>query len=448
MKININKIEVLLFKIYLILLPITLFHPLKLNEYFKGMANNSIFIIHILGIIIIAINICRENKFRTNKLMSYIAIMVLILNFTSLLMSFILNYKLGILYGEDTYRAVFGDIIYYFQIVLIFYYNYCLGNKIEKSYILKALFIITIYELMIGYIQIFIINGISIFNPLHNLIESIGITKEVSDMVRIGKIYLTGSEPSSVANIVGFIIFPYLFSNILMTNKQIYKILFMLYIPIVYFTKSSTVYIVTLVELATFIVMYIKYNNKISIAKSIASILIAIIFVPIFTGNMSKSSLDEVEYYLFEKIQDKDNMSTVYRESTVKNNIEVFKKYPIVGIGNGLQGYYYEEHLEPYAYESYEVQNVLNGRVGILPGGSFLTSYISGYGLLGIVLFLGFVHKSFKIIRKDNELYYIYIYGGISFIILSIIALGITGNYLAIFIGSIPLFNKEDIMIK
>lgn len=446
MRVNIDRLQILLFKIYLIFLPITLFHPLKLDRYFKGIANHTIFIIHILGLLIIGINIYIEKKLKTNNLMTYIAIMIFILNFSSILMSFILNYKLGILYGEDTYRAVFGDIIYYFQLLLIFYYNYYIGNNIEKKYILKAFSIITIYEAVIGYIQIFIVNGIAFLIPLHNMLESIGITKSIDDMVRLGRIYLTGSEPSAIANIVGLIIFPYLLSNILISSRTLYKILIIIYIPIVYFSKSSTVYIISLIQFIIFILMYIKHKkiNKLRIVKVIISVLIVAIFGSIYIAITNEDAIKEVRYYLFEKIQDTDNMSTVYRESTVKNNIKVFKKYPLIGIGNGLQGYYYEENLEPYAYESYEVVNVLSGSVGILPGGSFLTSYISGYGLLGIVLFLIFIYKSFKVIKKNNELYYIYIYGGMSFIVLSIMALGITGNYLAIFIASIPLFNKMN----
>jgi hypothetical protein len=154
--------------------------------------------------------------------------------------------------------------------------------------------------------------------------------------------------------------------------------------------------------------------------------------------------IQNINYFLFEKVSDTDNMSTVFREASVRNNEKVFLKYPILGIGNGLQGYYIKENLELYAYKSEETKNVLEGKTGVPAGGSFFTSYISAYGLVGITLLILFIYMSINRINKKSELYYIYIIGGVGFLVLSLMSLGIQGNYPAIFILSIPLFGENS----
>ncbi|MGM9979706.1 MAG: hypothetical protein ACI33J_12985 [Clostridium sp.] len=76
------------------------------------------------------------------------------------------------------------------------------------------------------------------------------------------------------------------------------------------------------------------------------------------------------------------------------------------GVGNGLQGYYYKESLNENDYKSEEVKNVIRGKSGIPLGGSFMTSFISVYGLISVFLLIIFIYIS---IKKNNEFYYIYL---------------------------------------
>lgn len=450
MEINSNKLNENLFKVYILLLPITLFHPLKLNKIFGAPADTSSFLLHVLGMIIIVLSTIRLRQIKASNLMVYLGIMIFVLDLSSLLMAFILNYKLGILYGENTYLAMSGDFIYYIQIFFIFYYNYYVGSSIDKKIISKMFYIITIYELIIGYLQILILKGFSFLSSIYGIIEKLGFIYDVNDMVRVGKIYLTGGEASSVANIVGFIVMPYILANLILNKELKYKLLLLLYIPIIYFSKSTTVYVAIALQLLIFIVIlcYKKRKTFQLILGGLMVVMVLSLGVLIINKYEDSKFIKEIDYYLTDKITDKQNLSTVFRESTVKNNIKVFFKYPILGIGNGLQGYYYTENLDTYAYKSEEVRNVLKGMGGIPSGGSFLTAYISGYGLLGIIMLLGFIYKCNKTIKKGNELYYIYVFGGINFLMLSTMALGIAGNYLAIFIVSIPLFNTKESKVQ
>ena len=52
---------------------------------------------------------------------------------------------------------------------------------------------------------------------------------------------------------------------------------------------------------------------------------------------------EQIEYLLFEKATDSDNGSTVSRTVPLLVNWGAFMEHPIFGVGNGLQGYYYEK---------------------------------------------------------------------------------------------------------
>ena len=105
----------------------------------------------------------------------------------------------------------------------------------------------------------------------------------------------------------------------------------------------------------------------------------------------ASSDKDSIEYILLGKLVDKENGSTAMRVSTVCNDMKIFLSYPLTGIGNGCQGYFYNNNIPLWTRFAEEVQRSLNYESGSISngGGNFFASYISGYGLIGIiVLFL------------------------------------------------------------
>jgi len=451
---TIINIQKKIFYLYIIFMPIVVFSPFDfINTAFGEMAGSFSIVFHIIGFVLIMVSAAKE-KIKINSFIKYIFFMILILNSLSIVMSLLLNYNLGILHGETTYTATIGMIIYYCHIFLIFYYNYYNLKNIKKEVLNRLLNLIVIFTFCIGYLQIFLLNFHSLVN-LYDGINILGILRDSDFLITINRITLMGNEPASAATTLSLLILPFLFAKHL--EKDNLKVLFiiLMFIPIIYYTKSSTAYIMFAANILVYLFFYFK-KNKINLKNIIISTTVfTIALSPFFITTLDTETeiRNEIEYLFLNKITDNTNQSTLARTSTVINDIKVFNKYPISGIGNGNQGFYYNENVPPMYLYSAEVQNLYRGDSGIVNGGPFIPAYISGYGIIGIVLLIIFILKSNRILKnKQGELgvfYEMYYLAAVSFLVSSIMSNDIVGNYIAIFILSLPFMYsnnfKEDI---
>ena len=177
------------------------------------------------------------------------------------------------------------------------------------------------------------------------------------------------------------------------------------------------------------------------------------------TNDEESAFMKTINYFLVEKLTDEGNMSTAMRMSTVTNDIKCLYKYPILGIGNGNQGFHFNENIPDWIRYSGspEVNDALTGKIKVVSGGPFLMAFISGYGILGVILLLIYIIKSNIEIKKNKEnlgyLYYMYHISIISFLVGSVVGFGLIENQVAIFILSIPLFgnmlkDKQELLPK
>ena len=449
-KLSLNVIHKTVFKLYIFLLPVSMLNILKPIQEFvpEALANDTNFILHFFGILLLIITILNKSKLHVNSLIKYLFIFITLINLISLAMAFILNNKLGILHGEDTYIATSGMILYYFHSFFVIYYNFVnfkLLTLLEIKDILKK---ISIYLIIIGYIQILIISNFPSIGTLYDKFDVFDILKD-SEWLRFQqRITLTGSEPSLAGNILTILVFPFILSQLIKKNNvNTYLCLFILSLPILYFTKSSTAYMQFGVNILLSLALYFKKINYKTILSTLFLLICFTIFLLNYTNQQSssKDSLEDVEYLLLEKAFDKNNLSTVYRSTTVINDIKVFYKYPILGIGNGNQGFYYNQNLPSWAFESDETILAYQGYLGVINGGPFIPAFVSGYGIIGIILLLIFIIKCMRTVKKNktalDNFYYMYIIGSISFLVSGIMANDIVGNFLALFILSIPFID-------
>ena len=95
------------------------------------------------------------------------------------------------------------------------------------------------------------------------------------------------------------------------------------------------------------------------------------------------------------------------RVSTLCNDMKIFMLYPITGVGNGCQGYFYKYNIPDWVKFSDEVQNVIAYGTGSIAngGGNFFASYISGYGIIGIFILWSFI-KQYRIRLRYSKIYY------------------------------------------
>lgn len=451
-----NKIdfEKIIFILYVISLPFYRFDSM-LSKYFFTAGNSISVLFHILGVVIIFINFKRK-KYEFSKLLRYTIFMILFLNFTALIMSAVLYYKVGTWVGRNTYIETCIYAIYDLQIIMAFWYNYQSIKKYGLKIVEKCFNFIIIYITLIGYLQILIITKNNSFVcKFYDLINIFSLNKSSQDVINYQRIPLTTFEPSTAGVFLGVIIIPFLFAKYITTKKKLNIFLFILIIPIIYFTHSSTAYITILIVFIFFTCNYLKYEYKTQVHKMImlVSVVISIILLGIFikinssikqdNGNFTK----QVEYLTFQKVNDSENLSTIHRKTTIHNNIEVFKKYPILGVGNGNQGFFYRENFPDWAYISVESRNALSGESGFIGPGALLSGYLSAHGMVGIVLLIYFIYISYRNIKLLNNLNKLfsnfYIISMIGIIISSVISINIFGVYFIMFTLSIAFDSQK-----
>ena len=159
------------------------------------------------------------------------------------------------------------------------------------------------------------------------------------------------------------------------------------------------------------------------------------------------SDKESFEYVLVGKIQDRDNLSTAMRASTVINDMKIFYDYPFTGVGDGNQGYFYRQNVPMWVVASEEVQSLMHGTKIANGGGNFFPSFVSAYGLIGVVFFLFFLksyRKAFRssILTKNMNLQMIYTLGMSLFLLTSWYVTGVKLNETICFLLALPCVEK------
>lgn len=457
---NLNDIQKKNYTIYILLLPFVMSFSIYfsfVSELFGTLGKNFSVIPHMVGMLVILYEIFKERKIKTNKLINILFLFVLYLNFSSIISAVYRSETLGVLYGETTYDATKGMIIYYTVVFLIFYYNYLILSRFTSKELDRIMKYVVNLILLIGYLQIAtLINPF--FGKLLDLIDVFDVIRNSDFLLFMDRITLSGSEPATISLIMNVFLVPYILSKILQSDDKLGNITKLaLCLPILFFSRSSSVYIMTILNFLIFLYLYFKpfTLSYFSIRKIIFNVIVAtILSLSLLVALNSNTTFDnneivqKINYLTFEKISDENNQSTLTRMSTVINDLKIFGKYPVFGIGNGMQGYFYNEHLESEYFYSQEVLNLYNGKSGIVNGGPFLPAFISGYGLIGIFFFVivmkGFVDLAKKRKRELASYYYMFIMSSITFLIGGFMTADIISNYIAIFCMSLPFLKINN----
>lgn len=215
-----------------------------------------------------------------------------------------------------------------------------------------------------------------------------------------------------------------------------------------FFSFSSVVLIGLLSDMFVFLILSMRRKNDILNIVFLIGVAILIVF-SVFLVFPNITVWDEIDYLLTKKITDTSgNLSTAYRMSTVVNDLYTFITYPIIGVGNGNQGFLYNTTMNlPVVKEnfimSYEIIDAMNGKRGLLNGGAFTPAFISGYGIIGVLFLLKFLKRCKSRINnctsEMGSFKYMYIIGGITFIITGIAGVGLNGNFAVMFVCSLPV---------
>ena len=365
--------------------------------------------------------------------------------FASLILTFTLDYGMK----DPPLRRCLGDIVLYFLLLCSIYYNwYCL-SRLKSFKVIKNVFQLqTIVLLFVGFLQLGVMSGVGV--GLYSALCSIFSMRDVAYLTTLDRgITFFGSEPASASDLC-FIIIPFILfsiSNNKGKKKLLYVIELVLMAVLFLLSNSSSAlisFIFVCLAYMTLYVFHLRLTKLVMVGAFAIGAVVAVLYsLDISTSNKISSDKNSFEYIVLGKILDKDNMSTATRVSTVINDMKIFYDYPLTGVGDGNQGYYYEKNIPTWVLPSAEVQERLHGPKVSNGGGNFFACYLSAYGLVGIIVFLLFLKKyiqsyrqSFLMQSRNFEIIYVL---GISLLLLSSwYVVSVRGNNIIAFLLSLP----------
>lgn len=448
-QINSYSFETIIAKLYVVSLPFRMISQLSVIKSIFGVcANFTPFVFHILGLIIWLFNEGGKLSFdEKSELVGNAAKLLIWLNTSSIIMAVIMQLTYGNHGYENAFQGIAGMMVYFTQYFMMFLYNYRVFKLLSIDELNTLLHIDCLMLLVIGYAQVLVMNGFGI--AFYNRLNVLGFLNPPS---RLPKLCLTGAEGATAGCILGVFVFPFLFSQILIgKRKYIFEIVLWL-LPL-FFTYSATAYILAATNITIYILLQVLNTENLS--KGAVTLLLVvstigfILLLLAMTGVLNGSNIEKIRYLLLEKANDTDNQSTVQRTVPLYMNLGAFKEYPILGVGNGLQGYFYEKYMPSWMLRAggeYQRVFLKRSRMGIANGALFIPSLLSGYGVVGCILIVVFIInciKENKRIRSYiNNFYFCYIISGICFIIMGFQG-DAYGMYLFWFFLSIPFMCKK-----
>ena len=443
-----SVIEVAIAKMYIFLLPIRMISPLLgIAALFHGAGLYFDFFLNCFGILIYLLHSDGKIYFNSDiatKAIKIFTVSVLALNIMSIIMAIETQVTQGNYAGETAFSGIIGMEIYFFQYIFIVVYNRRVFNILSQQQIWNILSRCCTFLLVLGYYQMAVLKFGGVFRYFLNKIDIFRVLWPEANM---WKLSLTGKEGADAGIIFGVLVLPYLLTCISMGINKLKSIIqLMLWFPVLIMMQSTSAY---LMVIAAFL-GYIFYNFGVSLKKKITIITIAgVVIVAIALWGQKIISLlpAELVYSIFGKATDLSNGSTVARLIPFITNFKAFLQHPFLGVGNGLQGYYYVMNVPSWALK------VAGSDIGtfyktakeqIVNGGIFFPSYISGYGIVGVLLLLNLIKVMKECIRdmKNQRNVFSCLF---CISIWAIVVCGFqgefAGNYLIWFIISLPFIS-------
>lgn len=453
---SLYKLQLAVAKAYIFLLPVRMISPFIVTQkYFGACAAYFDLILHLLGLVLIVISrrgILKIGADKTSKLFQYVVIMFIWFGISSLIMSIVMQNTFGSIANQTAYRAAFFMIVYFSQYLFIILYNKEIFKMMTVNEISSIIGKTVISLLVLGYLQIAVMNFGGVFSKAYDTVDIFDVFRNSN---KLPKLVLTGSEGASAGTLIGIFVLPYLLSKLLSGIKVLKHIIhIVLWLPVIYYTNSSTAYIVAAVDLVVFFMMFLLKKDKhprLIISVSIVSIFT--LFVVLFPSTVASVLPDEVgeriDYLLLEKATDTKNGSTVSRTIPLLVNWGAFTEYPILGVGNGNQGYFYEKYFPEWARHvagSDVLVFLERTQNEIANGAVFFPSLLSGYGIVGMIFLICYLVMCFKIIkekRKSLGIFYYMFFMSWAAVLFAGVQGSFEGTYYIWFILSIPFMAPD-----
>lgn len=394
-----------------------------------------------------------HNKNRTElfRLLTLSLVIIIPLTISSFGNVIIFNQKYDGFLNENILLIWLENLLKYLYdfLIIIYLIIHFQNEKIDKYF--KPIYIFFVIWVIVGFGQMLLI--ILQNNLLWSIYEKLDFLNILAhrDILSLAglRFYSFLSEPSENAKIICLFFLPFFLVKTLKKDSSLKSKIFnasclLLTIICSFLTKSSTVYVGVLVCLIVFFIFFIIKSDHSKKTIIILSSIVAFVAIVLIAIPYTRTNIISI---LINKVFGTSSFSTRYRYSSVYNDIIIFLKFPLFGIGDGMQGVFYLENVGgTWMSYSFEAQQSLIGENGIIEGGAIIPSFISAFGIFGIVVILVFLkiikrNYSFSLF-KSNEFLLYFIPAFISFAVVMTVGADFHRNYPLFIFLAIPFFGE------
>ncbi|WP_105256369.1 O-antigen ligase family protein [Streptococcus suis] len=450
-----SQLERVVAALYLYFLPLRMIAPLSfLPNVFSGMAESFDFVFHIIGLFLYLIyshGVLRISTSKEYNLFNYFLFAILTLNLSSIIMANFIQLTYGNYAGESAYSGILGMLLYFTQYALIVAYNIRVFNVLTLEKIQKILRNVCLFLLMLGYFQIFVLRFEGFFRELLNTIDFLDILWPEDTM---WKLPLTSKEGAGAGVIFGAFVLPYLLALYNKYTHKRYIIELLLWVPVLIMMNSTSAYFMVIAALIVFIFIDYQTNQRHSFVIAFVGFLVLMITVLSLVGGANilyRILPNDISYLILEKTTDLTNGSTVSRLVPIVTNWNIFLNFPLLGVGNGLQGYFYTTFFPEWAINvtGSDVMTFYTiAQSTIVNGGLFFPSLLSGYGIVGFIIFIGLVKRIINKINSQDisdDFFIVFYKIAVFAIIIGGFQVDFVGDYVTWFVLSVPFFYRKRI---
>lgn len=309
-------------------------------------------------------------------------------------------YDNGTVAGKTSFGCLPRSIVLNFLAILSIYYNSVAFSRFVKfEDIVPVVKKQSVILLSLGYIQLGMLYGIPGCAQINDALGSI-FTICQSDKLISGDrgITLFGAEPSSIG-VLMIVTIPFILALDIKERKwrrtTLWSILFL---------SSGSSQALIMFIIGIIVALYVRIKKKILRIFYISSFTLGMFMAFFYTYGIDVTqditNDGSFSYMLYGKMVDTDNHSTATRVSTIINDVKIFAEYPLTGVGDGMQAFFYKENTPVWCAQADEVQEILEGKIAASGGGNFFATFISAYGIIGLLLMAMFVIRYRKDLRK------------------------------------------------
>jgi len=415
-----SKLNNFIFYLFILLLPFTSVHIFPM--IFRGWSGNLSMPVFYIGLLLLFINLLIKKEIILNsyiqKTLKELAIYMFIFYFITIVMGWYLVIFDNIhIFSDNTMPIYSPKIVLFVTIFFVFLYSIMNFNSIKKLKIFISLTLVVFFVMeLYGYLQIYTLFFKNNFlYDFYLSVESfldkgwggknIELFGDIPMSISLFRINLLTPEPSEAGHYILSYCYPFILSSFI-SNYSVFKkiifikietLLFILSIPLIIFTFSTSTYVIFILLLAlTFILSLFNGKNKFRYRSKMiffSLILIFLLFL-IFINNY------DYIIPIFDKLSDTSNGSTHTRLYGIIGGLFIFLNYPF-GIGFANLRYVFYDYLP----KPLNLEQLLEYSTGqAFQPKSLSIIYLDSFGLIGLIIAIYFFYKIYKNLKNIKNI--------------------------------------------